>query len=65
MSEFLKCDGGCGSISPDSKGLHQANHWITILIIKPYGLAGKYEKKRKYLFCKECFKRIAQVLTDH
>lgn len=39
--ELLKCDGGCGRVSPDERGLHIANKWCEVTI-KSSACFGKY-----------------------
>jgi len=52
------CDA-CPAESPDSNGLHQANHWISVHLEWSVWF-GKHEEE--LLLCRSCAKRAANAL---
>jgi len=64
MAIIIECDGGCGKISPDKEKRHIANHWITLTITDPYGLAKTFEQVKVFVLCEDCYDRVDKALKE-
>jgi len=64
MTKQIKCDGGCGAVSPDPEtGLHVANGWIRVLAASnmTYAVLKKNEART---FCDDCSVPITNAISS-
>lgn len=60
MAKIIRCDGGCGTESPDERGSFIANSWV-MMIAGVRLKADTLDDTKHKIFCAKCWERLCKV----
>ena len=65
MAKQTLCDGGCGKVSPDARGLHIANKWYGVRVeqFRRMITTSAMQVVSDGQYCEDCYEPIRAVLV--